>query len=101
MTLFERLRQHARFYPPATFLLGVLATLYVWQINKADHANVLWSRFINETDRIASRMSEDVRDLTTLGLAALAAMGGTAMVEASAIAEALSYRSFDQPPQGL
>jgi signal transduction histidine kinase len=84
MTVSEGQRLFSRLFPPVILLAGVLATLFLWRFNREDHDAILQSRFMQETGRIIYIMEEQVRDLSALGLAAQAALGGDAQVNGTA-----------------
>jgi signal transduction histidine kinase len=78
------LRASARIAAPLILLVGIVTTLVAENKNQDDHASLIRSRFLHETDRILSRMAEDVRDLTSLRRAAQAALGGGQDVDGTA-----------------
>ncbi len=81
MSGFGAARVAARLIPPLILLVGIGVTYLATAKNRTDHAGLIHARFLHETDRILSRMAEDVRDLTSLGRTAQAALGGTKDVD--------------------
>ena len=84
MSGFGAARVAARLIPPLILLVGIGVTYLATAKNRTDHDSLIHARFLHETDRILSRMAEDVRDLTSLGRTAQAALGGTQDVDGTA-----------------